>query len=112
MHKIHSFAAFSTRLQLREDFLLQNATASPGTKICCLLEPNFVRACQYSTKDETFFDSNVWLDSDCDDDFMSVNGEFTPSRDLNHLQHIRNIGYLISLKRACERLPFILNYLY
>lgn len=26
------------------------------------------------SKDETFFDTNVWLDSDCDDDFMSVNG--------------------------------------
>lgn len=26
------------------------------------------------SKDETFFDSNVWLDSDCDDDFLSVNG--------------------------------------
>ncbi|KAI9076031.1 hypothetical protein K1719_041965 [Acacia pycnantha] len=34
----------------------------------------------YGSKEETFFDSKPWLDSDCDDDFYSVNGEFTPSR--------------------------------
>ncbi|KAK9061672.1 hypothetical protein SSX86_018855 [Deinandra increscens subsp. villosa] len=32
------------------------------------------------SKEETFFDSQAWLDSDCESDFMSVNGEFTPSR--------------------------------
>ncbi|KAK9120062.1 hypothetical protein Scep_018155 [Stephania cephalantha] len=32
------------------------------------------------SKDETFFDSRAWLDSDCDEDFVSVNGDFTPSR--------------------------------
>ncbi|XP_022750478.1 uncharacterized protein At3g27210-like [Durio zibethinus] len=31
------------------------------------------------SKDETFFDSRAWLDSDCEDDFFSVNGDFTPS---------------------------------
>ncbi|KAM0070185.1 hypothetical protein Hdeb2414_s0001g00010311 [Helianthus debilis subsp. tardiflorus] len=31
-------------------------------------------------REETFFDSQAWLDSDCESDFMSVNGEFTPSR--------------------------------
>ncbi|XP_074563493.1 uncharacterized protein At3g27210-like [Curcuma longa] len=30
--------------------------------------------------EELFFDSKVWLDSDCEDDFFSVNGDFTPSR--------------------------------
>ncbi|XP_041005261.1 uncharacterized protein At3g27210-like [Juglans microcarpa x Juglans regia] len=34
----------------------------------------------YGSKEETFFDSQAWLDSDCDDDFFSVNGDFTPSR--------------------------------
>ncbi|XP_076954311.1 uncharacterized protein At3g27210-like [Bidens hawaiensis] len=29
--------------------------------------------------EEMFFDSQAWLDSDCESDFMSVNGEFTPS---------------------------------
>ena len=32
------------------------------------------------SKDETFFDSRPWLDSDCEDDFHSVRGDFTPSR--------------------------------
>lgn len=26
------------------------------------------------SKDETFFDSQPWLESDCEDDFFSVNG--------------------------------------
>ncbi|PIA51206.1 hypothetical protein AQUCO_01100207v1 [Aquilegia coerulea] len=32
------------------------------------------------SKDDTFFDSQAWLESDCEDDFLSVNGDFTPSR--------------------------------
>ncbi|OMO92982.1 hypothetical protein COLO4_17171 [Corchorus olitorius] len=28
----------------------------------------------FGSKDETFFDSRAWLDSDCEDDFFSVNG--------------------------------------
>ncbi|KAL5793378.1 hypothetical protein ACOSP7_001972 [Xanthoceras sorbifolium] len=32
------------------------------------------------SKEETFFDSRAWLDSDCEDDFFSVRGDFTPSR--------------------------------
>ncbi|XP_022928326.1 uncharacterized protein At3g27210-like [Cucurbita moschata] len=35
---------------------------------------------QLGSKDEAFFDSRGWLDSDCEDDFYSVNGDFTPSR--------------------------------
>ncbi|KAI7750379.1 hypothetical protein M8C21_014705 [Ambrosia artemisiifolia] len=34
----------------------------------------------FGSKEETFFDSQAWLESDCESDFMSVNGEFTPSR--------------------------------
>lgn len=34
----------------------------------------------FGSKDEAFFDSRGWLDSDCEDDFYSVNGDFTPSR--------------------------------
>lgn len=33
----------------------------------------------YGSKEETFFDSQAWLESDCDDDFYSVKGDFTPS---------------------------------
>lgn len=32
------------------------------------------------SKGEMFFDTRMWLDSDCEDDFFSVNGDFTPSR--------------------------------
>ncbi|KAL8153021.1 hypothetical protein V2J09_010781 [Rumex salicifolius] len=34
----------------------------------------------YGSKEESFFDSQPWLESDCDDDFYSVRGDFTPSR--------------------------------
>ncbi|KAK1440936.1 hypothetical protein QVD17_06771 [Tagetes erecta] len=37
--------------------------------------------------EETFFDSQAWLDSDCESDFMSVNGEFTPSRGNTPVHH-------------------------
>ncbi|XP_073221711.1 uncharacterized protein At3g27210 isoform X2 [Cicer arietinum] len=40
-----------------------------------------------SSKDEAFFDSKGWLDSDCEDDFYSVNGDFTPSRGTTPLHH-------------------------
>nr|CAD1839076.1 unnamed protein product [Ananas comosus var. bracteatus] len=33
-----------------------------------------------SKEEEVFFDSQAWLDSDCEDDFFSVNGDFMPSR--------------------------------
>ncbi|OVA17527.1 hypothetical protein BVC80_1837g353 [Macleaya cordata] len=33
----------------------------------------------FGSKEEAFFDSQPWLDSDCED-FYSVNGDFTPSR--------------------------------
>ncbi|KAL1539845.1 hypothetical protein AAHA92_24278 [Salvia divinorum] len=33
------------------------------------------------SKDEAFFDSQPWLESDCEDDFMSVNGDFLSSRE-------------------------------
>ncbi|KAK9117518.1 hypothetical protein Sjap_016465 [Stephania japonica] len=41
---------------------------------------SFSRFSDVGSKDETFFDSRAWLDSDCDEDFVSVNGDFTPSR--------------------------------
>lgn len=46
----------------------------------------------FGSKEETFFDSQAWLDSDCDDDFMSVNGEFTPSRDNTPFHHNFSAG--------------------
>ncbi|CAJ1947611.1 unnamed protein product [Sphenostylis stenocarpa] len=39
------------------------------------------------SKEEAFFDSKTWLDSDCEDDFYSVNGDFTPSRGTTPVHH-------------------------
>ncbi|KAL7613794.1 uncharacterized protein At3g27210 [Lactuca sativa] len=41
----------------------------------------------FGSKEETFYDSQPWLESDCEDDFMSVNGEFTPSRGNTPVHH-------------------------
>ncbi|KAI3799263.1 hypothetical protein L1987_34555 [Smallanthus sonchifolius] len=41
----------------------------------------------FGSKEETFFDSQAWLESDCESDFMSVNGEFTPSRGNTPVHH-------------------------
>ncbi|KAJ7970675.1 F-box domain containing protein [Quillaja saponaria] len=46
----------------------------------------------YGSKEEAFFDSQAWLDSDCDDDFYSVNGEFTPSRGNTPVHHSFALG--------------------
>ncbi|TVU13908.1 hypothetical protein EJB05_37344 [Eragrostis curvula] len=37
-------------------------------------------ATENGSKDESFFEARPWLDSDSDDDFYSVRGDFTPSR--------------------------------
>ncbi|KAE8706677.1 Myzus persicae-induced lipase 1 isoform 1 [Hibiscus syriacus] len=39
------------------------------------------------SEDESFFDSRAYLDLDCDDDFFSVNGDFTPSGGNTPLHH-------------------------
>ncbi|KAF7801682.1 uncharacterized protein G2W53_040793 [Senna tora] len=39
------------------------------------------------SKEEAFFDSKPWLDSDGEDDFHSVKGEFTPSRGSTPIHH-------------------------
>lgn len=36
---------------------------------------------QSGSREETFFDSQSWLDSDCEDDFVSIHGDFTHSED-------------------------------
>ncbi|XP_020589905.1 uncharacterized protein At3g27210-like [Phalaenopsis equestris] len=35
---------------------------------------------EFGSKEEKFFDSKLWLDTDGEDEFLSVNGDFTPSR--------------------------------
>lgn len=39
------------------------------------------------SKEEIFFDSHAWLESDSEDDFRSVNGDFTPSRGNTPVHH-------------------------
>ncbi|XVE84140.1 hypothetical protein DITRI_Ditri16bG0145800 [Diplodiscus trichospermus] len=46
----------------------------------------------FGSKDETFFDSRAWLDSDCEDDFFSVNGDFTPSCGNTPVHHSFSMG--------------------
>lgn len=41
----------------------------------------------FGSKEEAFFDSKAWIDSDCEDDFYSVNGDFTPSRGNTPVHH-------------------------
>jgi len=50
------------------------------------------RVSDFGSKEETFFDSQAWLDSDCDDDFLSVNGDFTPSRGSTPVHHNFSTG--------------------
>lgn len=60
----------------------------------------------YGSKDETFFDSQPWLESDCEDDFFSVNGEFTPSRGSTPVHHSFIMGTPKINKASLEdRLP-------
>ncbi|KAJ4961563.1 hypothetical protein NE237_021473 [Protea cynaroides] len=42
--------------------------------------PSLTSCKDFGSKEENFFDSQAWLESDCEDDFFSVNGDFTPSR--------------------------------
>lgn len=44
------------------------------------------------SKGETFFDSQTWLESDCEDDFYSVKGDFTPSRGSTPVHHSFSVG--------------------
>ncbi|XP_062202749.1 uncharacterized protein At3g27210-like isoform X2 [Phragmites australis] len=43
-------------------------------------ETHFARIDYGSSRDETFFEACTWLESDCEDDFYSVNGDLTPAR--------------------------------
>ena len=37
------------------------------------------------SKDEAFFDSQPWLESDCEDDFLSVNGGKKPTQQAKYI---------------------------
>lgn len=57
------------------------------------------------SKEETFFDSRAWLDSDCEDDFYSVNGDFTPSRGNTPVHHNFSAGTPQANKNPSEGRP-------
>ncbi|XP_050270819.1 uncharacterized protein At3g27210-like [Quercus robur] len=60
----------------------------------------------YGSKEEIFFDSQPWLESDCEDDFYSVNGDFTPSRGNTPVHHSLSIGTpRINIARFEDRRP-------
>jgi hypothetical protein len=48
--------------------------------------------CYFGSKEETFFDSKGWLDSDSDSDFQSVSGDFTPYRGSTPVHHKFSTG--------------------
>jgi len=48
----------------------------------------------FGSKEDTFFDSKAWIDSDCEDDFFSVKGDFTPSQGNTPVHHSFSIGNL------------------
>lgn len=58
---------------------------------------NLMSSLSAGSKEDAFFDSKPWLDSDCDDDFFSVNGG------MNLLK------FLVSRKEKEKRNPFALS---
>ncbi|KAJ6424080.1 hypothetical protein OIU84_024956 [Salix udensis] len=55
----------------------------------------------FGSKEESFFDSRAWIDSDCEDDFYSVNGDFTPSRGNTPVHHNFAAGTPQANKNPC-----------
>ncbi|XP_073007966.1 uncharacterized protein At3g27210-like [Typha latifolia] len=51
-----------------------------GSKIKPMGSDGGCRSTEFGSKDETFFEARQSLGSDWEDDFFSVNGDFTPSR--------------------------------
>ncbi|XP_022879282.1 uncharacterized protein At3g27210-like isoform X1 [Olea europaea var. sylvestris] len=51
----------------------------------------------FGSKEETFFDTQPWLESDCEDDFSSINGDFIPSRGSTPVHHSSSVGNPVSV---------------
>ncbi|KAK8485276.1 hypothetical protein V6N13_123456 [Hibiscus sabdariffa] len=60
----------------------------------------------FGSKEETFFDSQAYLESDCEDDFFSVNGDFTPSRGNTPVHHSFSLGTPRVNKASVDGSPF------
>ncbi|CAN1823057.1 Uncharacterized protein At3g27210 [Linum perenne] len=57
------------------------------------------------SKEESFFDSQPWLESDGEDDFHSVRGDFTPSRGSTPVHHSFSAGTPQHNKPVAEAIP-------
>ncbi|RWR87083.1 hypothetical protein CKAN_01601300 [Cinnamomum micranthum f. kanehirae] len=55
-------------------------TKTPGSQFGFYSPSSLVASRDFGSREESFFDTHAWLESDCEDDFYSVNGDFTPSR--------------------------------
>ncbi|KAG6578372.1 hypothetical protein SDJN03_22820, partial [Cucurbita argyrosperma subsp. sororia] len=60
------------------------------------------------SKEEAFFDSRAWLDSDCED-FFSVKGDFTPSRDNTPIHHRFTAGTPRASQAGADDKPSTFN---
>ncbi|CAO2034705.1 unnamed protein product, partial [Urochloa humidicola] len=57
------------------------AAAASGAVVTAVAGPaGYHSGTENGSKDESFFEARPWLDSDSEDDFYSVKGDFTPSR--------------------------------
>uniref|UniRef100_A0A0D9W429 Uncharacterized protein n=1 Tax=Leersia perrieri TaxID=77586 RepID=A0A0D9W429_9ORYZ len=56
------------------------ASSSPAGNFVADGSPDDQHSTRNGSKDESFFEARPWLDSDSEDDFHSVRGDFTPSR--------------------------------
>ncbi|CAO2041961.1 unnamed protein product [Urochloa humidicola] len=57
------------------------AAAASGAVVTAVAGPaGYHSGTENGSKDESFFEARPWLDSDSEDDFYSVRGDFTPSR--------------------------------
>lgn len=63
-----------------------------GFKSEPVADSRFGYSSEFGSKDEIFFDSKAWMDSDCEDDFYSVNGDLTPSRGSTPKHHFSTSG--------------------
>ncbi|XP_058103287.1 uncharacterized protein At3g27210-like [Magnolia sinica] len=55
---------------------------------------------EFGSKEDAFFDSQAWLESDGEDDFVSINGDLTPSHGSSTPNHQRSASGTSRLNRV------------
>ncbi|KAL1211251.1 hypothetical protein V5N11_023283 [Cardamine amara subsp. amara] len=86
-HNNQSFSASDSAVKLAALISKPDTTTSPLKNDLITSAIDSARWDSGNKEEMIFFDSRGWLDSDCDDDFMSVDGEFTPSRGTTPVHH-------------------------